>query len=425
MRIRFTVVAAALLLAQQVQAQTLSLNQAGALANSTSPASSSQTFDALQTQALQAQLNAIKGDAPTLTRDRLETAKQNDTQADRAWLKASGYDFQSKANQQAGIELLSAFSSLPDSILQANRATVTAINRDATQGARHQALADAEGISYLYFLADALGPRLGKAFISAYDKGELGKAAALIKASEVSTSAAKKHFNYPRPFLVQGNSIHLVPDDEVVKDNKPYTADGGSFPSGHTNTGYTDALLLAEMIPERFDALVERGARYGYSRIVLGVHYPLDVMGSRMIAQRNVAHYLNDSRYRALFNEARDQLRSALEKECGVALAECAKTAGKDDPYRDPAMKNFYRFTMTYNLPQQNGVAAKVEVPEGAEVLLESALPQLSAAQRRALMVKSALPAGYALSGTAPDQAFWQRLDLVAAFAQAKAAHAH
>ncbi len=420
MRIRFTVVAAALLLAQQVQAQNLSLNQVGALANSTSPASSSQPFDALQIQALQAQLNAIKGDAPTLTRDRLEAAKQSDTQADRAWLKASGYDFQSKANQQAGIELLSAFSSLPDSILQANRDTVTAINRDATLGARHQALADAEGISYLYFLADALGPRLGKAFISAYDKGELGKAAALIKASEVSTSAAKKHFNYPRPFLVQGNSIHLVADDVVVKDTKPYTADGGSFPSGHTNTGYTDALLLAEMIPERFDALVERGARYGYSRIVLGVHYPLDVMGSRMIAQRNVAHYLNDRRYRALFNEARDQLRSALEKECGVALDECAKTAGKDDPYRDPAMKNFYRFTMTYNLPQQKGVAAKIVVPEGAEVLLETALPQISAAQRRALMVKSALPAGYALSGTAPDQTFWQRLDLRAAVALAK-----
>lgn len=141
----------------------------------------------------------------------------------------------------------------------------------------------------------------------------------------------------------------------MVKDNKPYSADGGSFPSGHTNTGYTDALLMAEMIPERFDSLVERGARYGYSRIVLGVHYPLDVMGSRMVAQRKVAHYLNDPAYRKLFNEARDQLRTALEKECGASLAECAKTAGKDDPYRDPAMKEFYRFTMTYDLPQQKG----------------------------------------------------------------------
>ncbi len=68
------------------------------------------------------------------------------------------------------------------------------------------------------------------------------------------------------------------------------------------------------MIPERYDALVARGARYGYSRIVLGVHYPLDVIGSRMVAERNVAHYLNDPHYRVLFNEARDQLRAALAK---------------------------------------------------------------------------------------------------------------
>lgn len=47
-----------------------------------------------------------------------------------------------------------------------------------------------------------MGPRLGRAFLAAYDKGELGKAAALIKASEVSTGAAKKYFHYPRPYQV-------------------------------------------------------------------------------------------------------------------------------------------------------------------------------------------------------------------------------
>ena len=423
MKLQITLLTSALILALPALAKDLPLNQAAAIAASVTPAAAGPAFDALESQTLAALRQALKGDAATLTRDQLAHAKQNKTQADKAWLKASGYDFQAKENQQAGIVLLSAFSKLPDSVVKDNLATVTAINRDATQATRQQALADAEGISYLYFLSDAMGPRLGKAFLAAYDKGELGKAAALIKASEVSTGAAKKHFNNPRPFLIQGNTIHLVPDDVVVKDGKPYTADGGSFPSGHTNTGYTDALLMAEMIPERFDALVTRGARYGYSRIVLGVHYPLDVMGSRMVAQRNVAHYLNDAKYRALFNEARDQLRAALEKECGTSLAECAKTAGKDDPYRDPAMNAFYRFTMTYDLPQQKGEKPALKVPEGAEVLLEAALPHLSAAQRRALMVKSALPAGYPLSGETADQQFWQRLNLPAAWQMAQKAH--
>ncbi len=423
MKIRLTLVAAALMLAQQAQA--VSMPQAAAVANSTSFASNSQPYDALQSQELQAEINSLKGSEQVLKRQQLEKAKQSDTQADRAWLKASGYDFQTKANQKAGIELLSAFSSLPASVLQDNLQGVTDINRDAVQGTRQKALADAEGQNFLFFLADALGPRLGKAFLIAYDKGEIGKAAALIKASEVSTSAAKKHFNYSRPFLIKGNTIHLVPDDTVVKDNQPYSADGGSFPSGHTNTGVTDSVLLAQMLPERYDALVERGARYGYSRIVLGVHYPLDIIGSRMVAQRNVANYLNDPRYQVLFKEAKDQLRAALEKECGTSLAECAKTAGKDDPYRSADMKQFYQFTMTYNLPKAAGKAAPLVVPQGAEVLLQTALPKLSAAERRQLMVKTALPAGYPLSGTTPEQAFWQRLDLPAAYALAKKDKAH
>ncbi|KHD99727.1 MULTISPECIES: acid phosphatase [Pantoea] len=418
MKMHITLIAAALFMTQQAQA--IPLSEASALANKTSQGSSSPVFNALELQALAAERTAIQNGAPTLSRDQLKQAKQSDKLADYRWLKASGYNFQTQPLQQAGIALLSGFSTLPDNVMNANRATVTSINLNATQGERRQALADAEGISYLYFLADALGPRLGKAFLAAYEKGELSKAAALIKASEVSTSAAKKHFDYPRPFLHKGNTIHLVPDDTVIKDNQPYTADGGSFPSGHTNTGYTDALLLAEMIPERFDALLQRGARYGYSRLVLGVHYPLDVMGSRMVAQYNVAHYLNDAAYRTLFAEARQQLRSALEKECGTTLAVCAKPAGQDDPYGTGSMKPFYRFTMSYNLPKVAGNKARLTVPDGAEVLLETALPQLSAKQRRALMVKSALPAGYPLGGPGADQAFWQRLDLDAAYAQAK-----
>ncbi|MEB6534927.1 phosphatase PAP2 family protein [Pantoea stewartii] len=418
MKMHITLIAAALFVTQQAQA--IPLSEASALANKTSQGSSSPVFNALELQALAAERTAIQNGAPTLSRDQLKQAKQSDKLADYRWLKASGYNFQTQPLQQAGIALLSGFSTLPDNVMNANRATVTSINLNATQGERRQALADAEGISYLYFLADALGPRLGKAFLAAYEKGELSKAAALIKASEVSTSAAKKHFDYPRPFLHKGNTIHLVPDDTVIKDNQPYTADGGSFPSGHTNTGYTDALLLAEMIPERFDALLQRGARYGYSRLVLGVHYPLDVMGSRMVAQYNVAHYLNDAAYRTLFAEARQQLRSALEKECGTTLAVCAKPAGQDDPYGTGSMKPFYRFTMSYNLPKVAGNKARLTVPDGAEVLLETALPQLSAKQRRALMVKSALPAGYPLGGPGADQAFWQRLDLDAAYAQAR-----
>lgn len=385
----------------------------GAIVDTTTQASNRPRVVELE-QAIQSALRkAIQGDAPQLTRAQLEQARETPQMADIDWL--SGYDFAVKANQQAGIALLDSFSHLSTDVLQQNMAIVTRINREATKEQREQALVDAEGQGYLYYLADALGPKLGHAFISAYNRGELRKAAALIKASEVSTSAAKQHFNYPRPFLQPNNTIHLVPDTAVIGDNKPYIASGGAFPSGHTNTGYTDALLLAEMIPERFVPLIDRGARYGYSRIVLGVHYPLDVIGSRMLAERNVAHYLNDPQYRRLFEQAKTELRSALEKACGTTLSACAKSDPQDDPYAAPEMKTFYHYTMTYGLPAQPGKALPVSVPEGAEVLLDPVLPHLSVTERRNLMVKTALADGYPLSGAPSDkgpQNFWQRLNL-------------
>lgn len=414
MRFRYSLLTATLLVSQFSQAApaVLNLEQVRTLLESTTPASVNPQFVDFDMAVQQSLIAALKGDASQLTREQLEETKQSDRLADKQWLKQSGYDFAKTASQQAGIQLLGAFSSLPKSTLDASLKTVENVNLYATDGLRRQALIDAEGQNHLFFLASALGPKLGQAFINAYNKGDINKAAALIKASEVSTSAAKKQFNYPRPFLVT-HTLHPVPDNAVVKDNKPYAATEGSFPSGHTNTGYTDALLLGEMLPERFGPLIERGASYGYSRMVLGVHYPVDLIGSRMVAQRNVAHYLNDAKYRVLFDEAKQQLRSVLEKECGTSLAQCAEPSGAADPYTTAQMKAFYRFTMTYNLPQEKGQVSPLVVPDGAEVLLEGPLPHLSAAKRRQLMVTTALSGGYPLSGNTSEQQFWQRLNLV------------
>ncbi|AIR68334.1 acid phosphatase [Dickeya fangzhongdai] len=408
-----------------VQAQAASQSDSQlpqvSLLQTTTEASNSAPVIEMQQQVQQYLQKALLGTAPKLTRAVLDKAPdQGEPQGDMKWLKATGYVFNPKDQQQASVKLLEGFRTLPAPVLQKNLATVERINLESTLPLRQKALIDAENTRYLYALAEALGPKLGKAFLDVYQKGEMGKAAALIKATNVSTSAAKNAFNYPRPFKQPGNNIHLVPDTAVVADNARYTASGGSFPSGHTNGGYNDALLLAQMLPERFVPLIDRAATYGYSRLVLGVHYPLDVIGGRMAAERSVAHFLNDPKYRVLFNEAKTQLRVALEKACGTTLAECAKPQGKNDPYADPAMKSFYRYTMTYNLPAAKVKAQPVTVPEGAEVLLEGPLPQLSAAQRRALMVKTAIADGYPLSSGGVDANFWQRLNLHDAVEAAK-----
>lgn len=339
---------------------------------------------------------------------------------DKQWFKASGYDMRVAERQQQGIELLKGFNQLPKSLLEQNLRMVETIHRLSSPAVKRQALIDAYIDHYFYYLAAPLGPKLGSAFLRAYQSGELSKTVALINASTISTAAAKKHFDYPRPFQQPGNTIKPVKDDIVYRDNRTYTVEGAAFPSGHTNSGYTSSLIMAEMLPERFEPLVAEGARYGYSRVVLGVHYPLDVMGSRMVVEHHVADMMNDPAWRKLFDEARLQMRQALEKECGMSLESCAQTVPQNDPYTRPEMRDFYRYTMTYGLPKVNTTPKALSVPAGAEVLLEAPLPNLSAEQRRQLLISTSIDSGYALSEGGENANFWQRINLVDAVAKGK-----
>ena len=86
MKLHITLLASALMLALPALAKEVPMNQAAAIANGVTPAAASPAFDALESQSLSQLRNALKDDAATLTRDQLEHARQNKTQADTAWL---------------------------------------------------------------------------------------------------------------------------------------------------------------------------------------------------------------------------------------------------------------------------------------------------------------------------------------------------
>ena len=68
MKRQLSLLAVALLLAQPVLAKDIPLNRAAALANSVTPAASSQAYDDLEQQALAQLRHALQGNAATLTR---------------------------------------------------------------------------------------------------------------------------------------------------------------------------------------------------------------------------------------------------------------------------------------------------------------------------------------------------------------------
>lgn len=146
-----------------------------------------------------------------------------------------------------------------------------------------------------------------------------------------------------------------------------------------------------------------RASEMGNNRVVAGMHSPLDVMGGRVTAMAFAAGALTDPDNMALKQAAYTQAHEVLLTQTGTA----------EDRFTDYA-KNKAQYTqrLTYGFPQIHSTTEPAVAPKGAEVLLETRLPYLTADQRRAVLVTTALPSGYPLLD---DPEGWGRLNLFAA----------
>lgn len=56
-----------------------------------------------------------------------------------------------------------------------------------------------------------------------------------------------------------------------------------SFPSGHTATAFAGATVLSHLVPRAAPGFYVLAAAIAYSRLYVGVHFPLDVVGGAVI----------------------------------------------------------------------------------------------------------------------------------------------
>ena len=88
----------------------------------------------------------------------------------------------------------------------------------------------------------------------------------------------------------------------------------GSFPSGHTILGWSAALLLSEINPERADTLLARGLMYGESRVIVGAHWQSDVDAGVLAASVAYGKLHTSKRFQKDMKRARKEFRKIMRK---------------------------------------------------------------------------------------------------------------
>ena len=82
-----------------------------------------------------------------------------------------------------------------------------------------------------------------------------------------------------------------------------------SFPSGHTLLGWSSALLMMEINPERANEILARGYRYGENRVVLGAHWQSDTDAARLAASAAYARLHTSERFLEQMKKAREEFK--------------------------------------------------------------------------------------------------------------------
>jgi acid phosphatase (class A) len=197
------------------------------------------------------------------------------------------------AGQPDAVALL-APPPLPDSAEQAaDMAEVVAVHQACSTN--EAAIAFSEKKFSIFTFTPAIGPFFQP---GRFPKTEVFFQRAQKEAAAI-TDVAKDYWKRPRPYT-------LDPTLAAGKLEKSF-----SYPSGHSTEGTVLALLLAELFPDRQDAILAVGRNIGWHRVEIARHYPTDIYAGRTFARAIVREFKANPAFRHDFEEAKAELAQA------------------------------------------------------------------------------------------------------------------
>jgi membrane-associated phospholipid phosphatase len=84
-----------------------------------------------------------------------------------------------------------------------------------------------------------------------------------------------------------------------------------SYPSGHTLYAFSTGVVLAELMPDKAQAILERDQDFAYSRMVCGVHYRSDLAGGEAMGTLIGRLIVDSPEMQADLAAARAELKAA------------------------------------------------------------------------------------------------------------------
>jgi len=155
------------------------------------------------------------------------------------------------------------------------------------------------------FFVFAFTPAIG----SFFQPGKLPKTEAFLKRVQDDTESvedtAKNFWKRPRPYTV--NPALARGADDLEKSF--------SYPSGHSTRGTVFALVLADLFPDKRDAILAVGRDIGWRRVEIARHYPTDIYAGRVLARAIVGEMKTSRKFQKDFAKAQKEIASLLAEE--------------------------------------------------------------------------------------------------------------
>src|SRR5580704_5225557 len=120
------------------------------------------------------------------------------------------------------------------------------------------------------------------------------------------------------------NDVHdyIYAPKNYWKRKRPYEVDPAltfgepepspSYPSGHSSWGMVQALVLADLFPDKSAAILEYGRQIGWDRVLIGKHFPTDVQAGRVLAQAIVRELKASPAFQRDFAQAKAEVQGQL-----------------------------------------------------------------------------------------------------------------